>query len=173
MSDVALPSTIKHPEAFLRSPSAGFDGVMDWGWLKNGVKHVRGIGPTDIDGMVGVNHFFVAVESKDVGREVEKAQRLLLNDLVDLGVATVIYQWGKRVPTSWQYRTWDTVSEVFTKPTTGPTMLDDMEAFARGWIDFNEARNPDAWRKRLFSVWLKGASRSEVKEAIAFLSARS
>jgi hypothetical protein len=170
MNDVALPSTIKHPDAFLRSPSAGFDGVMDWGWFENGVIHVRGIRPTDVDGAVGVKHFILAVETKDSDVKVSNAQRLFLNDLIDLGVVTVIYVWGKRVPTMWQHEGWDHKSPIFTEAYGGGTMLDDMEAFARGWIDFNDARHPDAWRARMLEVWLKGSTASDRKRLLAFLS---
>jgi hypothetical protein len=170
MNSSALPSTINHPGAFARSPSAGFDGVTDWLWLENGVHHVRGIKPTDVDGAVGVKHFFLYVETKDVGVEPTIGQRRFINDQIDLGLYTAIYVWGKREPTSWQWQNFVETSERFTEAYGGGTMLDDMETFARGWINFNDARSEDYWRTRLIEAALKGAPSGLKRELIAKLS---
>jgi hypothetical protein len=171
MNSSALPSTIIHPDAFNRSPSAGYDGVTDWAWFQNGVFHVRRIRPTDVDGAVGVNHFFLIIETKDTDVAVSHAQRRFIEDMIDLGVFTAIYVWGKREPTAWQYHCWDYKSDVFTKPHGEGTMLGDMEAFAHGWIDKNDSRPNNYWRLRMINAALKGATQSEKRELIETLKA--
>jgi hypothetical protein len=163
MNSNALPSTILHPEAFQRSPSAGFDGVTFWEWLANNVKHVRGITPTDVDAAVGVNHFNLIVETKDTGVPVTTGQRRFINDKLATGLYTAIYVWGKEIPTSWQWQTWTKESKVFTAPYGGATMLDDMGAFARLWIDKCDALPSNFWRLRMIDAALLGVSRGEAE----------
>ena len=99
-----LPDTIKHVDAFLASPPAGFDGVFDWEWMED--LFDRGIKPMDIDCLVhvrprpdGKNRFLV-LETKDLGKAVPGAQLEALNALHDIRPAcfTVMLLWTKARP---------------------------------------------------------------------------
>src|SRR6516162_2164122 len=98
MNDFAnVPSTVRHVASFLNSPSYGNDGHLHWEWLQRGTG-IRGISPTDLDAVVEVRNFFLMVESKDDGVAISTGQRLLIRSLINTGLVTFVYQWGKREP---------------------------------------------------------------------------
>jgi hypothetical protein len=163
-----LPSTIKHAAAFLRSPAAGFDGVLHWDWLKRGV-NFRGISPMDIDASVETHNFFLMVESKDEGVNISTGQRMAIDALVKTGLVTFVYQYGKEVPTAWQIHQWNGKSELIKTAKEGSTMLLDMEAFARKWFVHHDGLRNDAWQHRLIEVACKDSSPAERCAMIAFI----
>ena len=90
----SLPPTITNPEAFLRSPAAGFDGIFNWEWVR-GV-FPRGIMPMDFDGVVELAGWFLTFESKDKGKKVPTGQALTLKRLPEMFV--VFFIEGKQEP---------------------------------------------------------------------------
>jgi len=92
-----LPRTIKHPNTFLNSPAAGFDGVFDWSWTK-GCFSNNNITPMDIDGMVERRGHFLVFETKGVGVPVPKGQLFTFESLYATGNFTIIFIEGKNSP---------------------------------------------------------------------------
>jgi hypothetical protein len=97
--DMSLPATIKHPDGFARSPSAGFDGVFDWSWTQ-GCFGNRRISPMDFDGVVERKGNFLVFETKDSGVPVPEGQMITLKTLHALGCFTVMLIHGKAEPES-------------------------------------------------------------------------
>ena len=95
MSD--LPSTIKHPDTFLKSPSAGFDGVFDWSWTQ-GCFGEKKITPMDFDGLVERKGNFILFETKNLGVEVPVGQLYTFQSAYDLGCFTILFIQGKTKP---------------------------------------------------------------------------
>jgi len=93
---MTLPSTVKHPDTFLNSPSAGFDGVFDWGFTA-GCFGKGKITPMDFDGVVERKGNFLIFETKGVGVSVPYGQMINYESVYKLGVATVVFIEGKRL----------------------------------------------------------------------------
>jgi hypothetical protein len=96
---MSLPSTIKHPSTFLKSPSAGFDGAFDWSWT-NGHLGDKKITPMDFDGVVERKGNFLVMETKGVGVPVPRGQMYTLESAYRIGVFTVLFIQGKSSPES-------------------------------------------------------------------------
>lgn len=92
-----LPETIKHPETFLNSPSAGFDGVFDWSWTEGCFGQGR-ITPMDFDGVIERKGNFLIFETKAPGTPIPKGQMITLESAYDLDCFTVIFIEGKERP---------------------------------------------------------------------------
>ena len=92
-----LPVTIKHPETFNNSLSAGFDGVFDWGWT-NGCFGKGKITPMDFDGVVEKKGNFILFETKGVNVPVPKGQIITLESAYRLKCFTIVFIEGKLSP---------------------------------------------------------------------------
>jgi len=92
-----LPSTIKFPDTFNRSPSAGFDGVFDWSWTQGCFGETK-IKPMDFDGVVERNGNFILFETKQPGVPIPQGQRITLVQAHSLGCFTVMVIYGKEKP---------------------------------------------------------------------------
>lgn len=92
-----LPQTIKHHETFVRSPSAGFDGVFDWTWTQGHFGEGK-ITPMDFDGVVERKGNFIVFETKGVNVPVPKGQLITLDAAYNLGVFTILFIEGKADP---------------------------------------------------------------------------
>jgi hypothetical protein len=96
---MSLPATIKHPDGFARSPSAGFDGVFDWSWTDGCFGDTR-ISPMDFDGVIERKGNFLVFETKNLGVPVPKGQLITLKTAHALGCFTVMLIHGKTEPKS-------------------------------------------------------------------------
>lgn len=96
-----IPDTIRHPAGFLRSPSAGFDGIFDWKWTQGCFGDTR-ISPMDIDCVVERHGQFIVFETKGIGLQVPRGQLITLQALHRLGCFTILIVWGKSSPESAQ-----------------------------------------------------------------------
>jgi len=87
-------------DAFQRSPSAGFDGIWDWDFLKGAFGPT--IMPMDIDALVERRGHFVIFETKKTGVEIPQGQKIALGKLIELGRGhiTLIVVFGKSVTES-------------------------------------------------------------------------
>lgn len=92
-----LPSTIKHPETFLKSPAAGFDGVFDWSWTGGCFGNGK-ITPMDFDGVVERKGNFLVFETKDRFVPVPHGQLLTYRSAFNIGCFTIIFIEGKERP---------------------------------------------------------------------------
>ncbi len=92
-----LPGTVKHPDAFIRSPAAGFDGVFDWSWT-NGCFGSGNITPMDFDGVIERKGNFLVMETKDIGVTVPHGQMITFDSAHKLGVFTILFIEGKDKP---------------------------------------------------------------------------
>jgi hypothetical protein len=95
MSD--LPNTIKNPDSFLNSPSAGFDGVFDWSWT-DGCFGAGKIKPMDFDGVVERRGNFLLFETKNMDVSIPKGQLYTLQAAHALGCFTIMLIHGKTSP---------------------------------------------------------------------------
>jgi len=91
-----IPNTIKNINAFMQSPSAGFDGVFDWSYLSSAFPGK--IDLMDFDGVVERKGNFLAFETKDAGKEVPDGQMITLTQAHYLEVFTIFFLWGKVDP---------------------------------------------------------------------------
>lgn len=89
-----LPSTIKHPDTFLTSPSSGFDGVFDWSFTA-GCFGKGKITPMDFDGVIERKGNFLVFETKGVGVPVPQGQIYTYQSLYKLNIATIVFIEGK------------------------------------------------------------------------------
>ena len=94
MSENKLPSTIRHPESFLKHLPAGFDGVFEWSWTKGCFGNPK-IEPKDFDGVVERNGNFLIFESKEPGMVVSGGQLYTLESIWRRGGVTLLYVYGK------------------------------------------------------------------------------
>ena len=94
---MSLPSTINHPNGFLHSPAAGFDGVFDWSWTQGCFGQGR-IKPMDFDGVVERNGNFILFETKNLGVPIPKGQLITLEAAHRLGCFTIMLIHGKHEP---------------------------------------------------------------------------
>lgn len=87
--------TVTYPDAFHRSPAAGFDGVFDWDFLIPAFEGT-GIQPMDFDGVVERNGQFLVFETKEGNKPIPFGQQLALERAVETGFWTVIVLRAKR-----------------------------------------------------------------------------
>ncbi len=95
--DIKQVSTIKYPEAFLKSLPPGFDGVFDWSYLKGCFGETK-IMPADIDAIVERKNSFLLFETKNPGVPVPQGQMITLKRFYALGNFTICIIHGKVVP---------------------------------------------------------------------------
>ena len=106
-----LPNTIKHPDNFINSQWSidcpdcgkriGFDGVFPWGWIINELRIVDNdtkITPTDFDCVIERHSHYLVIETKDVGKSIDKGQEIALKNLQHPKSFTVVKLWGKNHP---------------------------------------------------------------------------
>lgn len=94
---MSLPDTIKHPETFLKSPAACFDGVFDWSWTQ-GCFVTGNIKPMDFDGVVERKGNFLIFETKGIGVPIPTGQMFTYESAYRLGVFTIVFIEGKARP---------------------------------------------------------------------------
>ncbi len=131
MSD--LPSTIRNPAGFLRSPAAGFDGVFDWAWTQGCFGETR-ITPMDFDGVVERHGQLLIFETKDIGVPVKQGQLITLRAAHAKGGTTVMIIHGKRGPE--RSHCWYPDSRL-TADLTGE---DEARAFVARWYRWADRR---------------------------------
>lgn len=95
------PDTIYNPDAFLRAPSAGFDGVFDWSWTKGCFGETK-ITPMDFDGVIERKGNFILFETKKVGVPIPSGQLFTLQAAHRLGCFTIMLIHGKTEPESFE-----------------------------------------------------------------------
>lgn len=79
-----LSSDFRH-----KCPPCLIEQMPNWDDLLEGVKRVRRIMPTDIDGMIEVNRHFLFFERKRAGETLSGGQRVALMHLSELPKTTV------------------------------------------------------------------------------------
>lgn len=94
---MSLPSTIYNQDAFMRSPSAGNDGVFDWSWSHGCFGETR-ITPMDFDGVIERRGNFLLFETKNPGNAIPIGQEITLKSAHALGCFTVMVIHGKQLP---------------------------------------------------------------------------
>jgi hypothetical protein len=154
-----LPITIIYPDAFARSPPAQFDGVYHWEFWQSAINR-RNIRPADIDAAVEIKSFFLMAETKDAGISLveDDGQGRTRRALINTGLVTFIYQWGKKDPVQWQWETWREKSPIYTEVRNGPTMKHDIGDFIRRWADHHDLLDPNlVWRRRAIEAALHNA----------------
>ena len=97
------PSTIKHPDTFIRTAPQQFDGVFDWSWTQGcfGTKpdgSPSRITPMDIDAVIERKSHFLIFETKGVGVPVPNGQMYMLQAMYRRGGATMLFIQGKLAP---------------------------------------------------------------------------
>jgi hypothetical protein len=101
-----LPSTIIHPQAFMRSPPAAFDGAFHWQYINDVLRPYRGIQCADVDAMVEMSGVFLSFETKDEGVDIPWGQEQRTRAFIDSGLVAHFDIWGKEKPTRWALRSW-------------------------------------------------------------------
>lgn len=81
--------TVIHPRAFKTSPSAGFDGLFDWDFLKPAFAPTK-IEPMDFDGVVERRGQFLCFETKAGIKPIPDGQVIALKSAVMTGPWTVV-----------------------------------------------------------------------------------
>lgn len=117
---------IIYPKAFAASPSAGFDGVFDWDWLRGCFP--RGIMPMDADAEIEINGRFLTFETKHEGVPIPAGQLQALKAKVALGF-TVVFLWGKASPSWWRWERREIASGIDPRPCT----IEMVRKFACVW----------------------------------------
>lgn len=79
--------TINNLELFI-------SGLWDWGIL-NGCFGGSRIRPTDIDGLVEKNGYFLLFETKRQGASIPMGQKIMFNNMIATQKFTVIVAWGE------------------------------------------------------------------------------
>ena len=108
--------------------------VTDWGEILQGVELPRGIQPSDIDGVIEINHNFLFLECKHPTEKTKRGQRLMLERLAKMRGVTVI-----RI-----IRGDDGVEEIYnygTRKTTRTSPVDFI-ALIEGWAEKADATKP-------------------------------
>ena len=85
------PASIKNPEKLMMWPPAGFDGPMEWAFLKGAWGIGSNISPMDIDGVVERYCHFLMFETKDVGVPIQDGQRWTIENLIKVGAGRITF----------------------------------------------------------------------------------
>ena len=80
--------SIKNPHSFLA-------GVWDWGILRGCFGQTR-IEPTDIDGLVERNGYFLVLEAKSPNAKVKTGQKITFESMLKTGKFTVMIIYGQQ-----------------------------------------------------------------------------
>lgn len=70
------------------------NNLWDWGILDGCFGDTK-IKPTDIDGFIERNGFFLVIETKSPGVEVKLGQMITFKRMIDIGKFTILIIWGK------------------------------------------------------------------------------
>ena len=136
-----LPNTIKHREAFLKSPAAGFDGVFDWSWTEGCFGEGK-ITPMDFDGVVERKGNFIVFETKNPGTPIPLGQMYTFESAYKLNCFTIVFIEGKERPESamaWCQPGFNkSIKMKYYKPITDMVKF---KGFISGWYDYAE-NNP-------------------------------
>ncbi len=135
-----LPSTIKHPNTFLNSPAAGFDGVFDWSWT-DGCFGEGKITPMDFDGVVERKGNFILFETKGVGVPIPKGQMFTFESAYRLGCFTIVFIEGKESPEKAKVWCQDNFKLNKKMGSHAETTTERLSKFVAEWYQFAE-ENP-------------------------------
>lgn len=147
------------PDVFANGLPAGFDKQFHWEWVTAAVQR-RGITPMDVDGVVEIKNHFLMFETGEPGKTIQTisqgqfakegikdGQARTRRSLLNTGLVTFVYQWGKIIPVEWQYELRDgTISD---RMAAGPESIlpgGAMFEFVRRWAAWADALGPHAWR---------------------------
>lgn len=119
------------------------DCVPDWGFLTG--CFLRGCVPSDIDGFVELNGFFLYLEKKGSGIPIPRAQSIAARRRVLDGKSAFLFLWGDR----------DDIEEmqaIQRGEDTGkvPVTVELVREFCRMWSDAADKRAPAS-----FKAWLE------------------
>jgi hypothetical protein len=131
-----LPSTIKHPETFLNSPAAGFDGVFDWSWT-DGCLGSKNITPMDFDGVVERKGNFLLFETKGINVPIPRGQMYTFESAYNLGCFTIMFIEGKGSPE--KIKAWcqpGFYRGVKAKKHSIVTDLENAKSFVKAWYSY-------------------------------------
>lgn len=78
--------TINNPQQYCNS-------LWDWGCL-DGCFGVTRIKPTDIDGLIERNGYFLAIETKLPGVDIPQGQTIMFQGLIETGYFMILIVWG-------------------------------------------------------------------------------
>ncbi len=97
-----IPSTVDYPDAFRRSPPAGFDGAFHWAWANECFPNPKDR-LMDIDGFKDRRGQILIFETKDLGVKIPLGQMIGLKTLHRTGVVAVMLVWGKEEPDNGEF----------------------------------------------------------------------
>lgn len=137
---MTLPSTIKHPDTFQKSPSANFDGVFDWSWT-GGCFGDGKITPMDFDGVIERKGNFLVMETKNLNVPVPQGQIFTLESAFKLNVFTVVFIQGKQKPEFAKAWCQPGFSNGLVMKDFKPTDIKRMQVFLSSWYQFAD-KNP-------------------------------
>lgn len=137
-----LPDTIKHPETFIKSPSASFDGVFDWSWT-SGCFGDGVITPMDFDGVVERKGNFLVFETKNIGVPIPKGQMYTYESAYKLGVFTILFIEGKDKPEYAKAWCQPGFKKSLKMEVHAPTNMTRMSKFVSEWYTFADT-NPSS-----------------------------
>lgn len=144
-----LPSTINHPETFLKSPSAGFDGVFDWSWTDGCFGQTK-ITPMDFDGLVERKGNFILFETKGVGVPIPKGQMYTFKSAYELNCFTIIFIEGKTSPELAKAWCQPGFSNSLFMDEHKPVNIEKLKQFVNNWYEYAN-KNP---RKKVDTTFL-------------------
>jgi hypothetical protein len=137
---MSLPDTIKHPETFLNSPAAGYDGVFDWSWTQ-GALGIGRITPMDFDGVIERKGNFLLFETKGVGVPIPLGQMYTFESAFKLGCFTIIFIEGKLSPESAKIWCANGFKNNIKMDRHAETTPERMHNFVADWYDYAD-KNP-------------------------------
>lgn len=146
---MTLPKTIKHPETFIKSPSAGFDGVFDWSWT-DGCFGAGKITPMDFDGLVERKGNFILFETKDVGVPIPVGQMYTFKSAYDLGCFTILFIEGKTKPEMAKVWCQPGFCNSLVMDNHAPVDISKLKKFVSDWYQYAD-KNP---RKKVDTTFL-------------------
>lgn len=134
--------TIEDPKRFVA-------GLWDWKIL-NGCFGDTKIAPTDLDGFVERNGFFLTIETKSPGVEVKQGQQLTFERRVQSGVDTVIVVWGEtNKPQQYQIFAVNGISQRLT------CNLESFRDVVRRWFEYAELKKPIVLIQKIATYFTK------------------
>ena len=111
-------------------------GLWDWAILEGCFGNTK-IMPTDIDGFVERNGYFLLLETKAPKVELKQGQVMAFERLSRTRVVTVMILWGRtNVPEEVQVFGWNATSIKM------PCNLDKMRYLVKKWFDYSDKRKP-------------------------------
>lgn len=129
--------TVNYPEAFHKSPAAGFDGVFEWDFLLPAFKDVNElIKPMDFDCVIERKHHFLVFETKNFDVPVPRGQLITLESVTRPKDFTVIVLRGKTAEQiyGWEVWRWGASQKVYKTWFDGNS--EALMRYAERWINW-------------------------------------